>query len=538
MKRSSNGLSVFRGTGVVPVLLLSILTFLSSCAPQHPRDMQRVDSLRYQAEDLLKAQSLMAFNSSAFGARSNQDSLYKANSNLFTIENVKLLRRAEREEPDPVQKKRLRYFRRYLTTEYVAQHIAPITDSIANIEATARVSTENGTLPYRDVSGTLANEPDQQRREALYRACDPLLDTLNLLHRRAIETSHRLAIDLDYSAFNAMMEELKDLSLERLKNVATSVLAQTDSIYKALLIEELRNYLKLDIGQFHRYDTGILFRNRHFDRFFPSSSMLPAVKTTYRTLGIDIDGQKNLTIDDANRPSKDPRAYCFAIDVPGDIRLSIKPIGGFDDYSALFHEMGHAQHYVNTWEHALEFKYLGEPTVTETYAFLSEYILANQAWLRSRGTMPPPVLKDFLRFQAFYRLYYVRRYCAKVLYEIQLHDGAVEPGSLYADLLCNAIGYQRHPSDEKRHLIDVDAHFYSASYLQAWFLESQLNARLTRDFGFNWFEYPQAGSYIRSLWAQGDRLNANEFVQSIGENAIVPDAWLNEIRAMVQFSSK
>ncbi len=164
-----------------------------------------------------------------------------------------------------------------------------------------------------------------------------------------------------------------------------------------------------------------------------------------------------------------------------------------DDYNALFHEMGHAQHYANTREHAFEFKYTGEPTVTEAFAFLSEYLLANQAWLRMRSTMPTPVLKEYTRMASFQRILMVRRYCAKILYELHLHGGSDKAPSLYAQLQARAVGYVPVPSDEKRYLADVDPLFYAAGYVRAWFLEAQLNGKLTQDFGTNWFENPAAG---------------------------------------------
>jgi hypothetical protein len=247
---------------------------------------------------------------------------------------------------------------------------------------------------------------------------------------------------------------------------------------------------------------------------------------------------KNLTIDAESRPTKNPRAVCFPIDIPADVRLSIKPIGGADDYSALFHEIGHALHYASTLEHSFEFRYAGESTVTETYAFLSEYILVNQAWLRTRNVMTTPVLKDFVRFQAFYRLYFVRRYCAKLLYELQLHAGKPHMDSLYTVMLDRATGVAPTPGEWKRYLVDVDALYYSASYLRAWFLESQVNAYLSREYGANWFENREAGAQLRSWWAAGDRLDGNEMARSVEVEAISPAAWLAEIRMMVALSSR
>jgi oligoendopeptidase F len=300
----------------------------------------------------------------------------------------------------------------------------------------------------------------------------------------------------------------------------------------------IQKHMKLKRSAFFRYDTGSLFRNDKYDPYFTSASMLQAVQETYRGLGISLEAQRNLRIDAEERSSKNPRAICYAIDAPNDVRISIQPVGGFDDYSALFHEMGHGEHYANTKDDAFEFKYLGERTVTESFAFLSAHVLLNQAWIRLHTRMPVNVEKDFLRFQTFHRLYLVRRYCAKFQYELQLHAGAAKPESLYAALQSKAIGHQEHPSDKKGYLVDVDALFYSGSYLRAWFLEAQLNAKLTKDFGVNWFENPKAGEYLQWLWASGDRYNGDEFVKMIGFDAIRPDILMTGLKTTILSSMK
>jgi hypothetical protein len=255
-------------------------------------------------------------------------------------------------------------------------------------------------------------------------------------------------------------------------------------------------------------------------------------------MGIDISAQPNLQIDTKDRVEKNPRAACFVIEVPGDIRLSIKPVGGFQDYAYLFHEMGHAQHYATTAEHAVEFAYLGEQTVTETYAFLSEYLLANQAWLRTRTFLKVADLKDLVRFEAFLRLLAVRRSCAQLLFELRLYDSTPNPEQLFAQMHASALGYIASRSDEKRYLVDLDPHYYVACYLRAEFLQAQLNGRLRERFGVNWFENRSAGEYLRSLWAMGDRINGDELASQLGDRAIAPEAWLAEIRSMALFSAR
>lgn len=515
-----------------------MLLLVASCAPQHPRDIALIDSLRVSAEELIKHQSVMGWNNWTHGAASNQDSLYRAYAHLFTKENIALVERAEANEPDSVQQKRLRFFRHYLTTELISKELAPLTDSVSNLEATLTVTFQGKSIPYRQVSSLLSNETSQPRRAALYAATDSALDALNAVLVQVEEENQNLAKELGFASYNTMVEAIKDIDLHSFARTAETILDDTDSLYTGLLQEILKRELRLPADRFFRYDTGQLFRVRRFDTYFPQSPMMDLLRTTYEGLGIDLDAQRNLTIDAATRDTKNPRAVCFAVDIPNDVRLSIKPIGGYDDYAALFHEVGHGLHFANTTENAFEFKYLGENTVTETFAFLSEHLLANQAWLRQHGSMPAPVLKDFVRLQAFKRLYFIRRYCAKFLYEMDLHSGAPNPHVTYSQLLSRAIGSTPLASDEKRYLTDLDQLYYSATYLRAWFLEAQLNARLTRDFGANWFEHPAAGAYLRSLWARGARFNGDELVRELGYDRISPDMLLNGIKQMILFSAK
>jgi hypothetical protein len=520
------------------ILAAALAFLLNSCSPRHPGDMRAIDSLRVEAEQLVHDQSVMGYENWVFGKASNQDSLYRLHEGLFTRENIALLKRAEQEEPDSVQKKRLHYFRRYVSLELLGKETAPLSDRVNTLETEATVLFDGRRIPYRQTALFMANEADQQRRAALYAAIDPVLDTLNTSLAPVTEAYHRLARDLGYNSYNAMIEELTGLSLNRMKSLAEHVLDATDSVYAGLLQELVPHVLRRDPKEMYRHDTPRLFRNPRFDPFFPKNALLRRVKDVYRSLGVDLETQKNIAIDASERDAKNPRAKCYAIAVPTDIRLSIKPTGGSKDYAALFHEMGHGQHYANTTEHAFEFKYLGEPTVTETYAFLSEYLLLNPAWLRLHSGLPVPILKDFVKFQAFQRLFYVRRYCAKFLYELAFHSGASSPETLYANLLSRAVGYQRQASDEKRFLTDTDAHYYAASYLRAWFLEARLNAKLTHDYGTNWFENPAAGNFLRSLWSRGDRLNGEELARLLGDSEITIEPWLAEIKDMLRLSAR
>jgi hypothetical protein len=128
------------------------------------------------------------------------------------------------------------------------------------------------------------------------------------------------------------------------------------------------------------------------------------------------------------------------------------------------------------------------------------------------GVRDPAALVAYARAV---RLIYLRRYTAKLAYELELHGGGGPLDSLgerYAELLGNAlrVSWPREPF-----LQDVDPGFYCVCYLQAWALESYLRSYLRERFGPAWFESAEAGLLLRSLWREGQRLRAGELLAEL-----------------------
>ena len=64
------------------------------------------------------------------------------------------------------------------------------------------------------------------------------------------------------------------------------------------------------------------------------------------------------------------------------VMLVIKPMGGADDWRALFHEAGHAEHFAHTSRDLpMEERRLGDNAVTEGWAMLLEHLVDDPAWL-------------------------------------------------------------------------------------------------------------------------------------------------------------
>jgi hypothetical protein len=232
-------------------------------------------------------------------------------------------------------------------------------------------------------------------------------------------------------------------------------------------------------------------------------------------MGIDLDAQTNVHLDTEARPLKSPRAFCSAIHVPQDVRLVIQPAGGMDDYHALFHEAGHMEHFAHV-DPGLEFayRYLGDTSVTETYAFLLEHLFFSPAWLEGVLGLRSGQYQDAMRASRFKLLWLVRRHAAKLNYELELHTGLVDAkASAYAYWLHRGCRVQIPP---QRYLEDVDDGFYVAQYLRAWIFEAQLRRYLEQMFGAEWFARREAGDLLKGLWRVGQQHPVEELARQIG----------------------
>jgi hypothetical protein len=215
--------------------------------------------------------------------------------------------------------------------------------------------------------------------------------------------------------------------------------------------------------------------------------------------------------------------------VPGRVVLVVQPQGGQDDYGALFHEAGHTEHFAHTSSRLpAEQRLLGDNAVTEGFAFLLEHLLMHPAWLSWRLDMPRH--EEYLRFAAFVKLLVIRRYAAKLAYELELHRGAPLDAmpERYAELQTAAMGV---PFPESDFLDDVDGGFYCTAYLRAWAFEAQLADWLQERYGERWFASRQSGGLVRELWELGQSLDADDLLAEVTGDRIDIGVLADQARA-------
>jgi len=386
-------------------------------------------------------------------------------------------------------------------------------EEIAQLESTLTADVDGERIGFRMLRPALANEPDRARRERLDRARVELTEeSLNPRYRRAAEILREGTASLGSSSYVELYERF-GFELEQLAGQCRSFLDETEDLHVERFDSLLQSKIGIGLDEAGRWDVPRLFRASDWDAGFPARAMLPALEGTLAELGIDLRAQRNVELDVEPRPNKSPRAFCSPIEVPGRIVLVIQPIGGPDDWHALFHEAGHTEHFAHTAAGLpLEARRLGDNAVTEGWATLLEHLVSDPVWLSRRLDFGRP--QDFAAEAATKLLYVVRRYCAKLLYELELHSGGPldEMPGRYVELLGDAVKIESSAAD---FLVDVDEGFYVASYLRSWGFESQLRAFLCAEYGRAWFARLDAGSLLRELWYEGQSMSADEILHEV-----------------------
>jgi hypothetical protein len=391
----------------------------------------------------------------------------------------------------------------------IGRAVAALDDRLHAWESSAEIEPEGGErMPYQRAGIAIANDPVRERRLAIDRARrGAAAEPAAIRAERLGWEKDLLDALLGVGVVDARVR-LSGIDLAALAEDCRAFLADTAALYRDALQYRLARELGLAPGEADRTDGAFLFRAAAYDEFFPGGSLVATAIAQTAEMGLDAHAAGRIRHDTGERERKRARAFCAPVRVPDEVYLVIRPHGGYVDYRAFWHELGHALHFANAArELSFEHRWLGDNSVTEAYAMLFEHQTMAPAWLRRYARMSEAKLADFLRTQAFALLAIVRRYAAKLNYEIELHRApSLAAGARhYAELLTEATGFRYAAEDA---LLDLDDGFYAARYLRAWQLEAALRTSLVERFDEDWFRNPRSGPAVLELLARGQRDDA------------------------------
>jgi hypothetical protein len=414
----------------------------------------------------------------------------------------------------------LRLLADWLTESQSARALAPLDEREISWEGSAVVRLADGRqIEYQRIAIELANTADLGERHAIDDARAALVQReLAPIRRERFQREREITEDLGIAnGYNAGFEMLSGIDLAALRAECDAFLRETQSMWDDVLPEFLRSRLGMTRTDATRADALALFRAKEFDRFFPPTSMETSIRKQARDMGIDATAAGRIIFDTGDREGKRSRAFCAPVRIPHEVYLVMRPHGGQTDWNTFLHELGHALHFAYMRpDLTYEYRWLGDNSVTEGYAMLFDHLMQDAGWLKRYTELGPANLHTFLRAVGFEELHFLRRYTAKLGYEIELYGGDVPWDSLpdlYTDRLTTATTFRYSPADA---FVDVDPRFYAARYLRAWQLQALITETLVERFDADWWRNPRAGPWICSaLFGEGQRELATEQAQRV-----------------------
>ena len=456
--------------------------------------------------------------------------IYAEHANLFDRAALDALRAAAAIDDDAGRQAQELY--QVALREYLSAAAADLTEELERAESDAVVVWRGERMPYRQVWNRAADIANRTERNALAASYLAAVEALNPLREERHARIAAAVRELGFADVPAMIDQTAGFDVQALAGEMRVLLSDSETVYFAAL---RRNLAEIDIeqGDASAIDLEHVIRGGQWDRWFEARRMVPALTSTLAGMGIRLGSQRNVTLDVESRPTKSPRAFCAAPEVPGDVRLVMQPRGGWDDYAALMHEAGHAEHFAHVDAGLpVAYRLFGDNSLTEGYGHLFERMVGDPEWLRGVVGMPEADALAFADFSAFWYLRVLRRLAAQLLYELYLHrtDDVALVREQYAGMLSLSLGVSFGPES---YLEQVDDGLYVARYVRSIMVEGALSAWLRSNHGAAWWTNPAAGERLRRSWARGQQWNAEDVVAHLGYDHLDWRPVLRQIRTLL-----
>ncbi len=404
-------------------------------------------------------------------------------------------------------------------------------------EGTAVVNVgDSRQLQFQAVAIELANERDAKVRHEIEAARNKLVAAeLAPLRLERFQREREIVEGLGLGDYVETFELLSGVSLVDLAAACEGFLRDTDDMWREVLPEFSRRVLGMSPGELTRADAAALLRAKSFDESFPAARMEESIRRQVKEMGVDPLAGGRIVLDTSEREGKRSRAFCSAVRVPNEVYLVMRPHGGQTDWMTFLHELGHALHFAYMQPDLdFEYRWLGDNSITEGYAMLFDHRMQDAGWLARYTELSATNLPMFIRSIGFEELHFLRRYSAKLVYELELYGGNTTWQSLpdvYVDRLTSATTFRYGRADA---FVDVDPRFYSARYLRAWQLQALLNETLVERYDVDWWRNPRAGPWICSaLFGEGQRELAHEQAERVAGKGLSFGPLLRSVERML-----
>ncbi|HSX19372.1 MAG TPA: hypothetical protein VLE91_04580 [Candidatus Saccharimonadales bacterium] len=442
--------------------------------------------------------------------------IYKKYKDLFTKETLEEVSKASKVSKVSKDKDIIDRIYFTLAGSYMGLTTAPEEDKVTTYFSKAKIKAGDETIAYFQAGPKIAKDPIFDRREKTDAACVPVVSKINPKQLALLKSEIKLIKGLGFANYVDFASKSKKMDYAKFNKVIAKTIKDTQKQWQKVMSEQSSAIFGKPFRKIRSVHLNYLRSMSMYDNYYPKEKVVETFLKWTRDIGLS-DLLTSIKIDDVDRPKKNPRAVCYWPMPPKEIHLVIKPIGGEQDFEAVFHEGGHALHGASI-DAKLPYtlKALAHSNaLTETYAFVLEDLVFDPDFLTTYLNVSAFTGKK-IQWQAYFvNLMMLRRYVGKFTYEYNMFSkNAISKGpALYAKTLESTTGFVHR---RENWLVDMDGSFYSADYLRAWIGAAQIKDYLNKKFGKKWFLNKKAGEFLRKLYARGVTDEIEDVVKRLG----------------------
>jgi hypothetical protein len=394
-------------------------------------------------------------------------------------------------------------------------HTRDLSARVTRAQASAHVNLDEQQVPWRQAPARWPLVGDVPRRHALQEEWRSIFRAeLNPTLEHWQETLRAGLQPLGEQEWLPFWLRMHGIDLDNVGRLASSILDQTGETYGHALGVYLAQ-VELPIDDVWTCDVDWAFRAPRFDGVFVERLRMPLLVRTMRDLGIELEEQLSVRIE----PWAEASVDVAPLEIPADVRVLLRLVGGWQDVAASLRGLGVAQHVAHTdpslrvWE-----RWLGDTSPTLGYGYLLEGLLRDSTWLAQQ--LEYTASDDFRVIAHLEWLHRLRRVAALAQYESQLWQA--EPGASMAGIFeetLSAATRVRQFGDEYLGVLQGApwSTLRSARELRAEVFAAQLRLFLRREFDEEWWRSGRAAYFIKDeLWRPGRRHTAEELLGFMG----------------------
>ncbi|HEU4596998.1 MAG TPA: hypothetical protein VFS10_17840, partial [Pyrinomonadaceae bacterium] len=288
------------------------------------------------------------------------------------------------------------------------------------------------------------------------------------------------------------------------------------------------------------YADSLFFRHAaRLDAYFKGRDFRALYGEMLAGLGVRLEAQPNLRLDEEARPAKRLRSACFAVAPPEDVRLVVGAAGGGAAWQReSFHEGGRAQAFAWVSRELAgrypEFVHSPDGASVEGQAFLFSGLFRDAGWLGGQRRMRATEAREAAGLLALVELHDARRECASLRHSLAFAESegarSEQLAESYAASHTEATGFRYEAAT---HLLDVDEGIASSSALRARLFAAGMAEHLRGRHGRRWYGSRAAGDELTDVWNTASRYTVEELARLVWGGELSFELLADELNAAV-----